>query len=112
MGLRECPPVLPEGQRRIIDAALRRFEKLKPAYSQLYRANRAWHAVRAKDSTIQAGQVRLIDWYRGAYAEEQTLRQDSNAKQEAWRSKARHRGWLVALEAAGLALAGYVLVAR
>lgn len=85
---------------------------MKPAYARLYQSRADWRTVHAKDSIIQAGQVRLIDWYRGAYAEEQTLRQDSNAKQEAWRSKARHRGWLVALEAAGLALAGYVLVAR
>lgn len=65
-----------------------------------------------KDSAILAGNTRLINWYKGAYSEEQLLRQDSNQKLEISQGKARRRGWLVAIEAAGLALLAYVIVTK
>jgi hypothetical protein len=68
--------------------------------------------VHAKDSTAVAGQARLIDWYKGAYAEEQGLRQDSNAKLAISQGKATRRGLLVAIEAIALGLAGYVIITK
>lgn len=103
---------MPDSQRQLIDAALRRFEKLKPAYASLAYANQNLHEVIRKDSAIQVGQGRIISWYRSAYSEEQRLRQDSNAKQQAWKHKAKKRGWLVAIETVGLALAGYVILTK
>lgn len=65
-----------------------------------------------KDSLILAGNTRLINWYKGAYSEEQLLRQDANKKLEISQGKARRRGLLVAIEAVGLALLGYVIITR
>jgi hypothetical protein len=83
---------------------------MKPAYAQLYQANKAWHTVHAKDSTLLAGNGRLINWYKGAYAEEQALRQDSNNKLQVSQGKAKRRGWTIALESLALALLGYATV--
>jgi hypothetical protein len=89
----------------VIASALRRFERLKPAYNALTQ-------VVKQDSLALAGNARLINWYKGAYGEEQQLRQDATNKYQVAQGKARRRGWLVALELAGLALAGYVIITK
>jgi hypothetical protein len=96
----------------VIDAALRRFEKLKPAYASLSFANANLRKVAGKDSAYIQGQARLINWYKTAYSQEQALRQDSNAKQEAWKSKAKRRGFLNVLGLIGLGVLSYVVITK
>jgi hypothetical protein len=99
-------------QAAIIAQALRRFEKLKPAYLEKQLAYTGLVLVSRKDSATLAGNKRIIDWYKGAYSEEQLLRQDANKKLEISQGKARRRGWLVAIETAAIALIGYALITK
>lgn len=103
---------MPASQARLIAQALQRFEKMKPAYVKLLDANKSWRAAHARDSALSVLDARMANWYKVSYQEEQQLRQDSNSKLEEAQAKARRRGWLVALETAGLALLGYVIVAK
>jgi hypothetical protein len=99
-------------QAAIIEQALKRFESLKPAYSQKALGYEKLALGSQRDSTLLIGNDKIIEWYRVTYAEEQKLRQDSNGKLQVAQGKARRRGWLVALETAMLALGGYVLVTK
>jgi hypothetical protein len=90
--------------------ALGRFEQLKLAYAQEVASGNALRKDSVKVEAFIAGQKRLLGWYKGAYAQEQTLRQDSNAKLGIAQGKATRRGWLVALEGLGLLLLGYVAI--
>jgi hypothetical protein len=91
---------------------LRRFERLKPAYAEKTIAYNALLKASRQDSLALRGKQNIINWYKTAYGEEQSLRQDSNAKREIAQGKARRRGWLVAIETAAIALIGYTLITK
>jgi len=83
---------------------------LKPAYAEKQLAYTTLVLVGRKDSAALLGNKRLIDWYKGAYSEEQSLRQDSNNKLAVAQGKAHRRGWVIVLETLGLGLLGYAAV--
>lgn len=96
----------------MIASALRRFEKLKPAYAAKVQANQQWKAVHQQDSVALAAHSKTTDLYQESLATEQFLRADANAKLKISQGKARRRGFLVALELIGLGLAGYVILTK
>lgn len=96
----------------MIASALRRFEALKPAYAAKSQAVLTWQAVHRQDSLASQAQQRTIGLYQRSISGEQLLRADTDAKLKISQGKARRRGWLVAIEAAGLALAGYVILTK
>lgn len=99
-------------QAQVIEAALRRFELLKRAYAQKSGAYQGLLAVHAQDSLLLASNGYLIRWYKGAYSQEQGLRQDATTKLAVSQGKATRRGLLVVVEAAALALLAYVIVTK
>lgn len=96
----------------MIAGALRRFEALKPAYAAQVQAAGRWRAVHAQDSAAQVVQARALGLYERSLTQTQLLHQDATAKYQAAQDKTRRRGWLVAIEAAGLVLAGYVMLTK
>jgi ferric-dicitrate binding protein FerR (iron transport regulator) len=96
----------------VIASALRRFEKLKPAYAAKVQANQQWRAVHQQDSIALAAHSKTTDLYQESLATEHALRADATAKLKVSKGKATRRGLLVAIEALGLALAGYVILTK
>ncbi len=94
----------------MITRALQRFERVKRAYSEKSQAYQFLSQAYRQDSVALVGKNHIIDWYKVAYGEEQSLRQDADKKRVVAQNKATRRGFLVALETIGLAAAGYFII--
>jgi hypothetical protein len=90
--------------------ALGRFEQVKQAYVEEVASGNQLRKINTKNETILKKKDNLLNWYTGAYTEEQTLRQDSNKKLAVSQGKVTRRGWIIALETLGLALLGYASI--
>lgn len=99
-------------QATVIQGALDRFERLKPAYVAQSAAYRSLLVSHGQDSLLLASNGHLITWYKNAYTQEQGLRQDLNGKLTTCQHKAARRGFMNVVEAAALVFLGYVLITK
>ncbi len=101
---------IPAEQARILDATAQRYEKLKPAFIEVLLSNQHYERAHLLDSTALNEKAKTISYYQKKGSNDQVLIKDATYKATFWQKKARKRGLLVALEAIGLALAGYLLL--
>lgn len=72
-------------------------------------AGRAWQDSLVTARAGLASQAHYLDWYKAHYAQEQGLRQATDARLAIAQRTGRRRGWLLALEGLGLGLLGYAV---
>ncbi len=99
---------IPSEQARVLDAAVQRYEKLKPIYVDAVRANQHYERAHLLDSTALNEKAKTITYYQQRRGNDQVLLKDATYKAAFWQKKAKRRGWREFLLALLLAGATYL----